>query len=143
LIVALERVEKCVREFDLHNLQFSLMSQHINLKSTIKSEKLEKYCTGLAKMLSKNDANFLSPEDIERVLSAVNREASEFEMEESIISRINEIVAKGEDENKLVELLRNPIFNMIESIQHFAGKLYLSELEYVRQSARKDLVSNY
>lgn len=141
LIVALERVEKCVRDFDLHNLKFSLMSRHINLKSTIKSDKLEKYCVCLANILSNSDENFLSPEDIERVLSRVNSESSALEMEEEIVSRVNDIVVNRGDENKLIELLRNPIFNMNESIQHFAGQLYLSELEFVRESVGKDLVS--
>ena len=81
LLMALERVEQCVRHNDLQNLQFALMSRHINLKSQVKAAKLDAYCRRLAEILAESADAFLRPEDIERCLAKVNKQVNSIDFE--------------------------------------------------------------
>jgi len=78
LLIALERVEECVRNRDLQNLQYALMSRHINIKSQVKANKLEAYCQRLADILAQSPDAFLKPDDVERCLAKVNKQVKIF-----------------------------------------------------------------
>ena len=78
LLIALERVEECVRNRDLQNLQYALMSRHINIKSQVKATKLEEYCRRLADILAASPDAFLKPDDIERCVAKVNKQVKYF-----------------------------------------------------------------
>ena len=78
LLIALERVEECVRNRDLQNLQYALMSRHINIKSQVKATKLEEYCRRLADILAASPDAFLKPDDIERCVAKVNKQVNYF-----------------------------------------------------------------
>ena len=74
LLMALEQVESCVKNFDLHNLQFALLSRHIGLKSAVKAAKLEAYCRRLSELLSQSPDAYLTPADIESCVAKVNKQ---------------------------------------------------------------------
>lgn len=142
-LLALERIEECVKAYDIEGLQYALNARHLSLSSPIKTSLISLYLIELEKRLrggSKGDdgLNFLRREDVENAIALVNSQGAISALRDKSVQKVN-LALDNRDIDRLIRALQDPSLGIGELVWPFAGPLYLEELSYVRDGSKCDI----
>ena len=142
-LLALERIETCVKGQDLEGLHYALNARHLSINLPIKDTLMSKYLVELERRLrggtrGNDGLNFLRKDDVENAVNAVNRHTSTSNLKEQAVKKVN-VALERQDPDGLVEALQEPVLGISSTIWPFAGTLYLEELNYVREGCNSDI----
>lgn len=111
LLLALERVGRCVKLHDLHGLQLALSSsRHLKLEAPVKISYMQDYCMQLERKLEGgtrgiNDGlNFLRREDVEAAVLEVNAKSNTAGLKETAVKRVNSALGSRDVEALIMAL---------------------------------------
>ena len=111
-LLALERIEECVKNRDYSALQYALNAKHLSLKVLPKNSLMKQYLHELEKRLKggsrggDDGMNFLRKEDVENALVKVNStHGSSANLRNNAVEKVNTAL-KRKDEKSLVLALQ-------------------------------------
>jgi Ras GTPase-activating-like protein IQGAP1 len=137
MLVALERVEDAVLANDCPKLLVALKTRALNLRTVIKTSKVEVYMSELQRAYDGSGEVFLRSEDIDKIINDANRSDSQQERMCRAVAAVNAALENG-DPMKTVKCLQDPAFGSLHVVPA-AAALYHNELSYVKFGSGIDL----
>ena len=110
-LLALERIEECVKNRDYSALQYALNARHLSLNVPLKSSLMKQYMMELEKRLKggsrggDDGMNFLRKEDVENALNKVNALGSTANLKTQAVAKVN-LALEKRDNTALISALK-------------------------------------
>lgn len=110
-LLALERIEECVKNRDHSALQVALSARHLSLNVPLKNSLMKQYMLELERRLKggsrggDDGMNFLRKEDVENALIKVNAQGSTANLKNQAVAKVNAAL-EHRDEKSLISALK-------------------------------------
>ena len=130
-LLALERVEECVKNRDHSTLQYALSARHLSVNVPIKNSLMKQYMLELERRLKggsrggDDGMNFLRKEDVENALVKVNAQGSSTNLKNQAVAKVN-FALEHRDEKSLISALK--VYHTIRKVKFLSKNSILTKL---------------